>query len=139
VAAGVSCVALVSVWHSAAPTWHRLVGDHDTFAAYSQLDREQAPAVRAGISGDLFDFFASNLRRGDRVYFQVPRRPYGTLDLHDTIAALGRYFFLPAVEVADPGDATVVVSYGADPKQLHRAFISQVSLGDNHLSRISYP
>jgi hypothetical protein len=139
VAAGVSCVALVSVWHSAAPTWHRLVRDHDTYAAYSRRDREQAPAVRAGISGDLFDLFASNLRRGDRVYFQVPHKPYGTLDLHDTIAALGRFFFLPAVEVANPGDATAVVSYDADPKLLHRAFITQVSSGDNHLSRVSYP
>jgi 4-amino-4-deoxy-L-arabinose transferase-like glycosyltransferase len=33
----------------------------------------------------------------------------------------------------------VVVSYGADPKRLHRAFISQVPWGDNYLSRISYP
>jgi len=132
-------VALVSVWHSAAPAWHRLDRDHDAYAAYSQLERDEAPATRAGISGDLFDVFASNVRRGDRVYFQVPRSPYGTLDLHDTIAALGRFFFLPAVEVADPDDATVVVSYHADPKHLHRAFLTEVPWGDAHLSRLAYP
>jgi len=132
-------VALVSVWHSAAPAWHRLDRDHDTYAAYSELDRVEAPAARAGISGDLFDVFASNVRRGDRVYFQVPRRPYGTLDLHDTIAALGRYFFLPAVEVAEPDEATVVMSYEADPKELHRAFLTQVPWGGDYLSRLGNP
>lgn len=89
--------------------------------------------------GDLFAFASGNLVRGDRIYFQVPRRKYGTLDLHDTVAAIGRFFFLPAVEVRSPGDATVVFSYDADPGALHQRFIRTLPLGNGTLSRLTYP
>lgn len=89
--------------------------------------------------GDLFAFASENLVRGDRVYFQVPRTRYGTLDLHDTVAALGRFFFLPAVEVRSLDDATVVFSYDADPAALHRRFVRSIPLGSATLSRLGYP
>ena len=70
----------------------------------------------------------------------MPRRPYGTLDLHDTVAALGRYYLAPAVEVTDPADATVVVSYDADPAALGKTFALQRQLGDRiYFSRVRFP
>jgi len=69
----------------------------------------------------------------------VPRRTYGLLDLHDTIAALGRYFFLPAVEVRSLDRATVVFSFDADPRVLGRRFVGQLRWGSSYLSRLSYP
>ena len=35
----VTGVALLSVWHEARPTWHRLDSDYDTYAAYSASER----------------------------------------------------------------------------------------------------
>jgi hypothetical protein len=139
-AGAVTCLALLSAWHSAAPTWRRLNADYRTYSAYSKPARAHAASEAAGFNGSLFDFLASHLRRGDRIYYQVPRTPYGTLDLHDTVAALGNFYLLPAVQVSDPEDATVVVSYDADPARLGRTFVSQLPFGPRiFLSRISQP
>ena len=135
-----TAVALVSVWHAAAPTWRQLNRGHDTYAPYSDLARRQAPAVASGFNGTLFDLLASYVHEGDRIYYQVPRRPYGTLDLHDTVAALGRYYLAPAVEVTDPADATAVVSYEADPDRLRTDWLVQRQLGPRiFFSRVSNP
>jgi hypothetical protein len=138
----VTAAALVSVWHGARPTWHQLGAGYATYAAYSGTERLEAPLTSAAfpvVVGDLFAFASADLVRGDRVYFQVPRTPYGTLDLHDTVAALGRFFFLPAVEVRSLDDATVVFSYDANPSALHRRFVRTTPLGSASLSRLSYP
>jgi hypothetical protein len=141
VAAGLAtAVALVSVWHAAAPTWRRLNADHRTWAAYSDTSRQEAASVNAGFAGTFFETLASYVAGDDRVYFQVPRRPYGTLDLHDTFAALGRYYLAPAVEVTDPADATVVVSYDSDPSRIRSEWAFQRQLGPRiYVSRVSYP
>ena len=139
-AGAVTCLALFSAWHSASPTWHRLNADYRTYSAYSKLQRTHAASEAAGFNGSFFDFLASHLGRGDRIYYQVPRTPYGTLDLHDTVAALGNFYLLPAVQVGDLEDATVVVSYDADPALLGRTFLSQLRFGPRiSLSRIAQP
>ena len=136
----VTALALVSIWHAAAPTWRRLNDGHRTFAAYSDTARRQAASVNAGFAGTLWDQIASYVDRGDRVYYQVPSRPYGTLDLHDTVAALGRWYLAPAVETTDPADATVVISYEADPSALRSEWLLQRQLGDRiFFSRVRYP
>jgi hypothetical protein len=142
VASVVAGVALLSVWHEGRRTWHELGSGYDTYSAYSASARRAAPITGAGfpaVVGDLFTFVASNLQRGDRIYFQVPQTKYGTLDLHDTIGELGRFFFLPAVEVDSVDDATVVLSYNADPGKLRRRFVGQLHFGPSTLSRIAYP
>jgi hypothetical protein len=140
-AAGLAtAVALVSIWHGAAPTWRLLDDEHREYASYSDQERRHAAAVHAGFTGTLFDQLDSYVGGDDRVYYQVPRRPYGTLDLHDTVAALGRYYLAPAVEVTDPADATVVVSYEADPSRLGRRWALQRQLGPRiYVSRASFP
>jgi hypothetical protein len=141
VAAGlVTVLALASVWHAAAPTWRKLNADYRAFSAYSELQRDGAASANAGFNPELFAALASSIDDDDRVYFQVPRRPYGTLDLHDTFAALGRYYLAPAVEVTDPDDATVVVSYEADPADLGREILLQRQLGPRiFVSRLESP
>jgi len=138
----VTGVALLSVWHEARPAWRQLDQGYDTYSAYSPSARRSAPITGAGVPAvvaDLFSFVSSNLQRGDRIYFQVPRTKYGTLDLHDTIGELGRYFFLPAVEVDSVDDATVVFSYNADPGKLRRRFVGQLRFGPSTLSRLAFP
>jgi hypothetical protein len=141
-AAVVTGVALLSVWHEARSTWRQLNEGYDTFSAYSASARQGAPITGAGfpaVVGDLFRFVSSNLQRGDRVYFQVPHTKYGTLDLHGTMGELGRFYFLPAVEVDSLDDATVVFSYNADPAKLGRRFVVQLRFGPSTLSRIAFP
>ncbi len=62
-------------------------------------------------------------------------------DLPTIVQALGRFYFLPAVQTSDLKDATVVVSYFEDPALLHRKFITQVRAGLQPLwvSRIRSP
>jgi hypothetical protein len=142
VAGVVTGVALLSVWHEARPTWRSLDSGYDTYSAYSASARRAAPITGAGfpaVVGDLFGFVSSNLQRGDRIYFQVPSTKYGTLNLHGTIGELGRFFFLPAVEVDSVDDATVVFSYNADAGKIGRPFVGQVHFGPSTLSRLAYP
>ena len=141
VAAGVATlIALVSAWSATGTTWHRLNADYRAYSAYSDEERLLTPVVAAGFRGEVFNFFAAEVDDDDRIYFQVPRRPYGTLDLHDTVAALGRFFLAPAIQVTDLDDATVVISYEADPRSLGREFVSQRQNGPGiFVSRIAEP
>ena len=141
VAVAVAAAAMVaSVWHEGGTTWRKLDRDYNQYAAYSPPQREQAPILGTGLDPDLFAFVASKLVPGDRVYFQVPRTSYGTLDLYDTVALIGRFAFLPAVEVEGVDDATVVFSYDSDPAQLHRTFIDEAHWSSSSgVSRLSYP
>ena len=139
-AGAATVVALVSIWHAAAPTWNRLNDDHRTWAPYTEIARNEAAAVNAGFAGSFFDTLASYVEGDDRVYFQAPHRAYGTLDLHDTLAALGRWYLAPAIEVTDPDSVTVVISYEADPAELGKQWVVQRQLGDRiWFSRVSYP
>ena len=114
-------------------------------AAYATLtpdERRRGPVSAAGLDGGIFDFYAQYLSKGDRVYFQVMPSGFSSdYDLPTIVQALGRFYFLPAVQTTDLNDATVVVSYFEDPALLHRKFITQVRAGLQPLwvSRIRSP
>ena len=136
----VTAVAVYCVVDSARDTWKRIDARHAYFSAFSTTQREQAPANEAG-----FQFLADVLhdlpeaKRGDRFFVHAPRSPYGTLDLHDTVASLARFYLLPAVEVSDLDRATLVLSYRADPAELKRTFVAQRQFGPLFVSRIADP
>jgi hypothetical protein len=116
--------------------------EHASYAALTPDERRRAPVAAAGLDGGIFDFFAQYLSKGDRVYFQVMPSGYSSdYDLPTIVQALGRFYFLPAVQTTDLNDATVVVSYFEDPALLHRKFITQVRAGLQPLwvSRIRPP
>jgi hypothetical protein len=139
-AAIATVVACISVWAAAGTTWDELRAEYDVHAARSDESREFAPIEGAGFTGNLFVFFTSSIDGDDRFFLQAPRRPYGTLDLHDTLAALVRYFLLPAVQVTELDDATVVISYEADPARLGRQFFAQSRNGPQiYVSRLVNP
>ena len=92
-----TAVALVSVWHAAAPTWRRARTPTTRRTRPTRTPRAARPRARTRAStGRSWDQLASYVDGDDRIYFQVPHRPYGTLDLHDTVAALGRWYLAPA-------------------------------------------
>jgi hypothetical protein len=123
-------VALASVAHSARDVWNRLRGERDRYAAMTELERRHAFVQQLGLPGDPFDFFAANVGSGDRVYYQVKPSGLGHfLDLPQSVAAVGRYYLLPAVSEPDLDRANVVVSWEEDPAKLGVRFSEQQRAG----------
>ena len=121
-------VALFSAWHSLNHMRRLLDREQAVLRALTPAERRQEPVTAVGLDGQIFDFYASLLARGDRVYFQVMPSGFSSdLDLPTIVAALGRFYLLPAVQTDDLRKATVVVSYFADPALLHVKFITQVA------------
>jgi hypothetical protein len=137
VAAAAIALALASALHSGRSVWRRLNRSHTEYARLSDTVRRRLPLEEIGVSGAAFDFYASYVGPGDRVYFQV--RPGGPNAA--TLAAAGRFYLLPATETASLADATVVASYDDDPSLLHVSFVTQRQDGRQpvYVSRISSP
>jgi hypothetical protein len=130
IAAAAAAVALYSAWHSGGHVWRRFSADYRTYSAYTGLERQHAPIDKTGLPSDVFDFYAEHLERGDRIYFQVQKVPFGNyLDLPGIIAATGRFYLLPAVQVTSLPRATVVVSFNENPQLLHLRFVRQAEYG----------
>ena len=141
--AGVAtAIALVSAWHSVGHIRRLLQAERPAYAALDSTASRREPVTHAGLDGQIFDFFAAYLAKGDRVYFQVMPSGYSpAFDLPSIVAALGRWYLLPAMQTTDLKKATVVVSYFEDPARLHVRFITQVRAGLQPLwvSRIRAP
>jgi hypothetical protein len=140
-ATAASVLALASAWHSGRHMWHRITGDYSTYSRLSPADQRHAPAAELGLDGNIFDWYAQHVFRGDRVYFQVLPSGLGSMDLPTAVGYAGSFYLLPAVQVTDPRKATVVVSYFADPSFLHLRFVTQLRAGEQPIfvSRIRGP
>jgi hypothetical protein len=129
-AAVATAFALLSAWHSVGHMRNILGGEHTTYAAMTPAERRQLPVTHAELDGGIFDFFTAYLVHGDRVFIQVMPSGYSpAFDLPSIVSALGRWYFLPAMQTTDLANATVVVSYFEDPSLLHRKYITQVRAG----------
>jgi hypothetical protein len=138
----VTALALASAWHSGGHVWKRLGDERRQYAAYSEAQRAHAVIDNVGLHSDVFDFYRDRVGRGDRMYFDVAPGGYGEFfDLPGIIAAIGEYYLLPAVRVPDLRNATVVLSYNADPSKLGVRFLTQDRAGQQliFVSRISLP
>ena len=136
----VAGVALYSAWHSGGHVWRGFSADYRTYAAYSDLQRRHAPLDKLGLPNGVFDCYAQHLERGDRIFFQVEPVAFGNyLDLPSIIAAAGDFYLLPAVQVTNPRDATVVVSFRQDPARLPLRYVEQAQYGPRpvYVSRIA--
>jgi hypothetical protein len=94
------------------------------------------------LPADVFDWYTTLLAPGDRAYYQVVQSGFSSfVDVPTAFALTAHYYLLPAVQVTDLKDATVVVSYKADPSQLHEHFITQQRAGLQlyFVSRIKAP
>jgi hypothetical protein len=141
-AAVATALALLSAWHSVGHMRNVLDGERVTYAAMTPAERRRLPVTHAQLDGQIFDFFAARLVYRDRVYIQVMPSGYSpAFDLPSIVSALGRWYFLPAMQTTDLSKATVVVSYFEDPALLNRKYITQVRAGLQPLwvSRISAP
>jgi hypothetical protein len=142
VAALATGLALYPAWHSGGHVWRRLNGDYHVYHAYTPADRQRAFITALPLPASVFDFYAQRVKRGDRVYYNVMESGFGSFfTLPEIVAAVGRFYLLPAVQVTRLRDATVVLSWFEDPSQLHIHFPiqSEAGLQPFYVSRIKTP
>jgi hypothetical protein len=135
-------VALASALHSGPHMWRRLGTERRTYAPLTPTERRRAPLDGIEVPGAIFDFYATYIAPGDRIYYQVMQSGLShDLDLPAAVAAAGRFYLLPAVQTESLADATVVVSYFEDPALLHVHYITQQQAGVQplYISRIRAP
>ena len=113
-----------------APDSYRDLNDQRTrFDWMSEDQRNQAFGTMIPTRMDVFDFYRRSLRRDDRYYMQVTDAAFGAASRAVVVHNVGRFYLAPAVEVSRPSDATVVLSYEADPGVLPLKYSAQVRAG----------
>ena len=125
--------ALASTLRSYPESWRFLHREHAQFSGYTAQDRLEAAAYANGIPIDAFNFFRAHLRRGDLYFVSAPASASFTpgVDRSATLQTFGRYYLLPAIAVATPAQAVVVLSIGTDPKALGLPLAEVVQDGSN--------
>jgi hypothetical protein len=140
-AAVLTCaLAALSAATSFGRSWDNLSEARARDEALTEQERERTPITAIPLNADILDFYRANLRPGDRVYFHVIESGFSaTLDYPTAVATAGRFWLLPAVQVEDVDDATVVVSWERDPSELDVRFSEHVRAGQQLLwvSRIA--
>lgn len=112
-------VALASGIKDYRGTWNWLSGQHRQFAGMSAQARAQEPGTAQLLPVDAFDFFRARVHRGDRYFLAVEAGAFATgVSREQAGRIFGRFYLLPAVQVADPQHADVVLTVGIDPRTL---------------------
>lgn len=125
-AVAVTVVAAASVHSTFGRAWELLSGFHRSGVAMTPLQREHAPADSVPLPADRFDHYRAWLRPGDRYWLDVvPSGLSSHVDLPSAVAAVARFTLLPAVQVTDVDDATVVLSWDRDPALLPLRYSEQ--------------
>jgi hypothetical protein len=107
-----------------------LDSERGRFAAMPDEQRHQAFGLLIPTRMDIFDFYRRGLRRDDRFYIQVVDQPLGIASKGTVVRSVARYYLAPAVEVEDPEEATVILSYDSDPAQLRLRYSEQIQAGE---------
>jgi hypothetical protein len=93
---------------------------HAIYAGYTQARRERAFGMQIPIPMDIFDFWRDGLRPGDRYWIQMPAAAFATgADKRYIARNIAHVYLLPAIEASRPKDATVILTWDADPAALH--------------------
>jgi hypothetical protein len=99
------------------------------YAGLTRAEREQTFGTAIPTRMDVFDFYRALLRSDDRFYVQVINEGFGIADRETVIRSVARYYLAPAVEVDRAADATVILSYDADPGTLTLRYSKQTRAG----------
>ena len=135
-----AALALASVALTLPDTWDWLSEQRSALVDLEPIDRVQAPGFNNRLPVGGFEFFRTNVRRGDRVY--VLARPGTTVrgvDFPTGARTFARYYLLPAIVVDRPEDATVVVGVGRDPKELRLPYKTELRDGNFFVGRVRDP
>jgi hypothetical protein len=111
-------LAITSAVRAGPHAWRTLGTEHRTYSGYTSAEDRHAFLSALRVDTQAFDFFASHLRKGDRFFLQVPVGTDENIDELGAAEAASSFYLLPAVRTTDARDATVVLSYDADPRTL---------------------
>jgi hypothetical protein len=124
------CALAWTGWHDVPRSWRLMRNEHARFAGYSRAQRDQAFGALIPIRMDIFDFWRAQLRRDDRYWIQIPPEAFSTNgDKKLVVRSIAHLYLLPAIETRHLSDATVVLSWDADPAALHLTYSEQERAG----------
>jgi hypothetical protein len=139
--AAAALIAVAATLHSGLTHSLRVLdGERARFEALPEEQRQQAFGLLLPTRMDIFDFYRRHLRRDDRFYIQISDEAFGRFASKATVVrSVARFYLAPAVEVDDPREATVILSYERDPAELPFRYADQVraSLQPIFVSRIA--
>jgi len=111
-------------------SWRLMRNEHARFAGYTAKQREQAYGTLLPLRMDIFDFWRAWLRPGDHYWIQIPQEAFSSnADKRLVVRSVAHLYLLPALETRRLADATVVLSWDADPGLLHLRFSEQERAG----------
>ena len=127
---GAVLLLAVTVVRELPVTVRHMRNERARYVGLSPAERERAFGERIPLRMDVFDFYRSHLRRGDRYWVQVEASPFSTFaDKATIVRGVGRMALLPAVEVERPQDADVILSWDSDPGLLPYRYSEQYRAG----------
>jgi hypothetical protein len=116
------------------PTLDSMRSERASYAGLTAAERERAFGERIPLRMDVFDFYRSSLRPGDHYWVQVAATPFSTFaDKATVVRTVARLALIPAVEVAQPRDADVILSWDSDPSVLPYRYSEQQRAGEQLL------
>jgi hypothetical protein len=119
-----------SVWLDVPHSWRLMRNERLRFAGYTSAQRAQAFGALLPIRMDIFDFWRGFLRPGDRYWIQIPDEAFSAnADKRLVVRTVAHLYLLPALETRHLADATVVLSWDADPGLLHLTYSDQIRAG----------
>jgi hypothetical protein len=119
-----------SAYRGVPHSWRLMRSQHAAYAGYTRDDRDRAFGTLLPIRMDIFDFWRAHLRKDDRYWIQIPDEAFSAnADKRLVVRTIAHLYLLPAIEVSRLADATVVLSWDADPGLLHLRYSEQERAG----------
>jgi hypothetical protein len=121
---------VLGVWKNVPHSFRLLHSQYVAYAGYTRDQRDQAYGAHIPIDMGIVGFWRAQLRRGDRYWIQMPYEAFSNNGDKKFIARMvSHLYLLPATEARSLADATVVLSWDADPATLHLRYSEQQRAG----------
>jgi hypothetical protein len=140
-AAATVLALLWSVWKDVPHSWRLMRSQHAAYAGYDRTQRDEAFGALIPIRMDIFEWWRAHLQRGDRYWIQIPHETFSAnADKKLVVRTIAHLFLLPATEARSLSDATIVLSWDADPSTLHLRYLEKDRAGLQLIfaTRLSY-
>jgi hypothetical protein len=131
-AAALSVVAALaySGWRDVPHSFDLMRSQHASFVGYTQAQRERAFGAHIPMPMEIFDFWRDGMRPGDRYWIQMPPMPFASdADKRYIARNIAHVYLLPAIEASSLADATIILTWDADPATLHLRYGEQREAG----------
>jgi hypothetical protein len=129
-----------SGWRDVPHSWRLMHSQYASYSGLTRAQRDRAFGTAIPMPMDILDFWRSEIRPWDRYFIQMPHEAFSTNGDKKYVARLvAHVYLLPAIETTHLSQATVVLSWDADPAVLHLKFWEQYRAGQQliFVSRIN--